>query len=151
MRLSRTSKFLSLTNPLPTQMLGDSASVEIQASRLPIYTCVTLLVSRCVAVSRSAMAAGAFERANRSHEITRADPGLRSVCHQAGPDGSIRAMRPAYSISMFHTVDYANKNRSEEDTMHSPHHRSLRGLLLAGTVAFMAAPAAAADVTPQRL
>ena len=32
--LTRTSKFLSLMNPLLTQMLGESASVEIQASSL---------------------------------------------------------------------------------------------------------------------
>ena len=35
--------------------------------------------------------------------------------------------------------------------MHSLHHRSLRRLLLAGAVALTAAPAVAADVTPQRL
>ena len=35
--------------------------------------------------------------------------------------------------------------------MHSLHHRSLRHLLLAGAVALTAAPAVAADVTPQRL
>ena len=31
MHLTRTSKFLSLMNPLSIQMLGESASVEIQA------------------------------------------------------------------------------------------------------------------------
>src|SRR5258705_1712822 len=43
------------------------------------------------------------------------------------------------------------KRQQREDHMHSLHHRSLRRLLLAGAVALAAAPAVAADVTPQRL
>ena len=44
--LTRTSKFLSLMNPLLTQMLGESASVEIQASLPGTRECLLRAVSR---------------------------------------------------------------------------------------------------------
>src|SRR5713101_6690233 len=87
------------------------------------------------------------DRRNRTvcgYWIIRSPPSRGQASRMMTREGSCTSTPIEHAVNL-------PKRQQREDHMRPLHHRSLRRLLLAGTVMLAAAPAVAADVTPERL